>query len=161
MEQKIIDELDLSEYIIAKFRNPKNREVNFYVAYYESQLAGEAIHSPESCLPASGWNSIQEGTTGILIDDTKTIKINRSFIEKGGDRELVYFWFPQRGRILTNIYQIKLYGFWDALTKRRTDGALVRLITTVYTDEEIKDADIRLQRFAKEIVPVLNQFLPN
>ena len=50
---------------------------------------------------------------------------------------MVYYWFPQRGRILTNAYELKLYAFWDALTRQRTDGALVRLITPVYEGEKL------------------------
>jgi hypothetical protein len=50
--------------------------------------------------------------------------------------------------------------FRDALTRQRTDGALVRLITPVYPNETLDDADRRLAAFTKEIVPVLNEFLP-
>ena len=36
----------------------------------------------------------------------------------------------------------------------------VRLITPVHAGEEVAEADKRLIAFAKEIVPVLNEFLP-
>jgi EpsI family protein len=62
--------------------------------------------------------------------------------------------------VLTNAYQLKIFNFWDALTKQRTDGALVRVITPVYENEKLEDAEVRLQEFTREIVPVLNQFLP-
>ena len=81
-------------------------------------------------------------------------------MEKSGNRNLVYFWFNQRGRILTNPYQMKIYNFWDALTRQRTDGALVRLITPVYPDEKPEYADARLQEFTRHIVPVLDGFIP-
>jgi EpsI family protein len=55
---------------------------------------------------------------------------------------------------------MKWYNFWDALTRQRTDGALVRLITPVYAGEEAADADKRLAAFTTAIVPVLNEFLP-
>jgi EpsI family protein len=66
-----------------------------------------------------------------------------------------------RGRILTNAYELKLYTFWDALTRQRTDGALVRLITPVAENENVAEADKRLVAFTQQIVPVLNEFLPN
>jgi EpsI family protein len=81
-------------------------------------------------------------------------------IEKGAYKQLSYFWFPMRGRVLTNIWQMKWFTFWDALTRQRTDGALVRLITPVYPNESVEDADKRLVAFTREIVPVLNEFLP-
>ena len=42
----------------------------------------------------------------------------------------------------------------------RADGALVRLVTPVYKDEEVADADKRLTAFTRAIVPVLKEFLP-
>ena len=70
------------------------------------------------------------------------------------------YWFPQRGRILTNAYQLKIFAFWDALTKQRTDGALVRVITPVYEFEELADAEQRLQAFTRDIMPVLDKYIP-
>ena len=35
-------------------------------------------------------------------------------MEKGAYKQLSYFWFPQRDRILTNAWELKLYNFWDA-----------------------------------------------
>ena len=52
------------------------------------------------------------------------MRVNKAFIEKGAYKQLSYFWFPMRGRVLTNIWQMKWYTFWDALTRQRTDGAL-------------------------------------
>ena len=86
--------------------------------------------------------------------------MTRAFMEKSGYRQLSYFWFPARGRILTNAYEMKLYTFWDSLTRQRTDGALVRVITPVLQGEQVEDAERRLQEFTKQIVPVLEEFIP-
>ncbi len=89
-----------------------------------------------------------------------SMPVNRAFMAKGDVRQLSYYWFPQRDRILTNAYQLKLYNFWDALTRQRTDGALVRLITPVYSNEDVGQADARLIAFTRAIVPALSEFLP-
>jgi EpsI family protein len=79
------------------------------------------------------------------------MRVRRALMEKNGVRQLAYYWFPQRGRILTNMFQLKAYAFWDALTRRRTDGALVRLITPVYETERFSDAgETRLQTFTRD-----------
>ena len=37
------------------------------------------------------------------------------YLRKKGDyKQLSYYWFPQRGRILINAYQLKIFAFWDA-----------------------------------------------
>jgi EpsI family protein len=81
-------------------------------------------------------------------------------MEKGSQKQLSYFWFPQRDRVVTNAWELKLYNFWDALTRQRTDGALVRLITPVYPNETAAQAENRLTDFTRLILPVLNDYLP-
>ena len=162
MEQKFVDSLDLSDYVIIDYKNGDGRHVNFYIAYYESQRKGESIHSPATCLPGSGWIFKQAGTKNIPMsyDGSSFMPVNRAFMQKSGYRQLSYYWFPQRGRILTNAYQLKLYVFWDALTRQRTDGALVRVITLVHELEDLNRAEARLRNFVREIVPVLSEFIP-
>ncbi|MDL1982904.1 MAG: VPLPA-CTERM-specific exosortase XrtD [Deltaproteobacteria bacterium] len=163
MEQKFIDALDLSDYAIIEYQNSTGKSVNFYVAYYESQRKGESIHSPATCLPGGGWIFKQAGAVGIPLpaNDGGFMKVNRAFMQKSGYKQLSYYWFPQRGRILTNAYQLKIFAFWDALTRQRTDGAMVRVITSVHVLEDLEEAEKRLQGFTREIVPVLGEFLPD
>ena len=162
MDQAFIGALDLSDYVIIDYQNSHGRQVNFYVAYYESQSKGESIHSPTTCLPGSGWTFKQSGTVTIPLSsaDEGSMVVKRAFMQKEGHKQLSYYWFPQRGRILTNAYQLKLFAFWDSITKQRTDGALVRLITSVYQSEKVEEAEARLQAFARDIVPVLDEYLP-
>jgi len=162
MEQKFIDALDLSDYVMMDYKDKQGKIVNFYVAYYESQRKGESIHSPETCLPGSGWIFRQSGSISLpfSVDGNNMMKVNRAFMQKSGSKQLVYYWFPQRGRILTNAYQLKIYAFWDALTRQRTDGALVRVMTPVGEIEGLEAAEKRLQGFVREMLPVLLEFLP-
>ena len=162
MEQKFVDELDLSDYGIIEYQNKAGKRVNFYVAYYESQRKGESIHSPATCLPGGGWIFKKSGKSVIPLskESNRSMSVNRAFMQKSGYKQLSYYWFPQRGRILTNAYQLKVYAFWDALTKHRTDGALVRVMTPVYEFEKLEDAEARLQKFTRDIVPVLDEFVP-
>ena len=126
-----------------------------------SQRKGKSIHSPETCLPGSGWVFRQAGRAQVsLAESSRSITVNRAIMEKSGFRQLSYFWFPARGRILTNAWEMKLYTFWDALTRQRTDGALVRVITPVLQGEQVEEAEARLQGFTREIVPVLDEFIP-
>jgi EpsI family protein len=161
MDAKFIKELDLNDYVIVDFVNG-GQAINFYTAYYESQRKGESIHSPETCLPGSGWEFKKTGTVALPLKarNGEPMRVNRAFMIQGDAKQLSYFWFPQRDRVLTNAWELKLYNFWDALTRQRTDGALVRLITPVYPGEEVDQAEARLTAFTQAIVPVLNGYLP-
>ncbi|MGE5248413.1 MAG: VPLPA-CTERM-specific exosortase XrtD, partial [Verrucomicrobiota bacterium] len=163
LDPLFLDALKLSDYALVDYRDPLGRAVNLYVAYNDSQSKGRSSHSPDSCLPGSGWIFERTGTVDLPVGDARgtSIRIIRAFISRDGSMHLTYYWFPQRGRILTNMFQLKAYAFWDGLTKHRTDGALVRLITPVYPGERPQDAEARLSGFARKIVPVLDSFLPS
>ena len=163
MGQHLIDALDFSDYALIDYKNPDGKLIDFYVAYYESQRKGESIHSPTTCLTGGGWTFKTRGERTILLgkDDGKgSLKVTRALIEQTGLRQIAYYWFPMRGRDLTNAYQMKIYNFWDALTRHRTDGALVRIITPLAPDESPADGDRRLEGFLKQLIPILNQYLP-
>ena len=163
IEQEIIDTLDLTDYFVRNYRGSDKKIINAYSAYYESQKKGASIHSPETCLPGSGWGFEEAGSAQIPLPNSShvTVEVNRAIMTKGDSRQLSYYWFPQRDRILTNAYQLKWYNFWDALTRQRTDGALVRLITPIYPGEGIEEADARLTVFMGDFLPVYDQFLPH
>ncbi|MEA2108936.1 MAG: VPLPA-CTERM-specific exosortase XrtD [Pseudomonadota bacterium] len=162
METRFIDTLDLSDYAIVDYRDQRGRAINLYVAYYESQRKGESIHSPATCLPGSGWDFRKAGTARVAVPgyDGGFTQVNRALMQKTGFKQLTYYWFPQRGRILTNAYQLKIFAFWDALTKQRTDGALVRLISPIAAGETVTDADARLQKFMGLLLPALDEYIP-
>jgi len=160
MEQQFIQALHLSDYIMINYLNQRGQCINFYVAYYESQRKGEGTHSPETCLPGSGWEFKQSGIVTVDTGRGQEARVNKAIMAKGDTRQLVYFWFPQRGRILTSLYQVKLYAFWDALISQRTDGALVRIITPLSEGEDAEEAEERLISFVRLITPVLEQYLP-
>jgi EpsI family protein len=90
---------------------------------------------------------------GYSASAPRTIRVKRAFMEKDGARQVAYYWFPSGGASSRTCTALKAYAFWDALTKQRTDGALVRLITPVYESERPEDAEARLQRFARRFVP--------
>ncbi len=91
----------------------------------------------------------------------RPLRVNRTLIELGNDRQLVYYWFQQRGRILTNEFAVKWYIFWDALTRHRTDGAMVRLIVPLPPGGGEAAADERLTDLAAQVARELPRFAPD
>jgi exosortase D (VPLPA-CTERM-specific) len=163
LAQFYLDELRLTDYVISDFVQPETHSrVNFYSAYYQTQRKGVGVHSPRSCIPGAGWQItlFEQREFPDLNIDGETLQVDRAIIEKAGSKQLVYFWFQQRGRIMTNEFVEKWYIFYDSMMLNRTDGALVRLVTDINPNEDIAEADKRLQSFAKVVLPVLPKYLP-
>jgi len=163
LEGIYIDQLKLDDYLLADYADGEGHQVNLYISYYNSQRKGEAVHSPRACLPGGGWQ-MREFDQRILssaLIDGQPLRVNHTLIELGNQRELVYYWFEQRGRIITNEFAVKWYLFWDAVTRHRTDGALVRLVAPVPAGSDPGAADRELTEFASRLVPDLPRFIPN
>jgi exosortase D (VPLPA-CTERM-specific) len=163
MDGIYLAQLKLDDYLLADYVNDNGRAVNLYMSYYSSQRKGDAVHSPRACLPGGGWqlrDFDQRQISNVRIGG-HPLRVNRTLIELGNQRELVYYWFQQRGRIVTNEFAVKWYLFWDALTRHRTDGAMVRIITAVPVGADVSEADRQLTEFASHIAPDLTRYVPN
>ncbi|MGB5325939.1 MAG: VPLPA-CTERM-specific exosortase XrtD [Pseudomonadales bacterium] len=164
LEQNVLDTLKLTDYFMGDYaRSNGEPAVNFYVAWYEEQRKGASIHSPKSCLPGGGWE-IQRHEIVPVADvefEREHLMVNRVVMQMAEHKQLVYYWFQGRGRNITNEYLAKWYIFWDSLTRSRTDGALVRLVTYIPEGSDIELADRRMQDFLVHYQEKLPRFVPN
>jgi exosortase D (VPLPA-CTERM-specific) len=152
--------LGLSDYVLTDFAKPGRPPVNFYVAYYNSQRAGLSPHSPSVCIPGNGWQITEFERINIRNNDT-SLPINRAIIiRNASERQLVYYWYEERGVALASEYWSKVLLLKDAILENRTDGALVRLTTPILAGENESKADERLQEFARKVTPILANYLP-
>ncbi len=161
MEGEFIDALKFTDYLLANFGRSGNAPVNFYVSYYDSQRKGESAHSPRVCLPGGGWviDRFERQDVSRAAPGGRALQVNRAVMSFGSEKQLVYYWFQQRGRIITNEYLVKWFLFWDSLTRNRSDGAMVRLITPVGAGGEAQ-ADANLQDFVRTVQQQLPRYLP-
>jgi exosortase D (VPLPA-CTERM-specific) len=163
LEPIYVEELMLDDYYLADLTRGSEPPINFYIAWYDTQRAGRSAHSPAACLPAGGWQieSLTQRSLPGIHAGRDALRVNRALIRLGNQRQLVYYWFQQRGRVITNEYQVKWYLFWDALIRNRTDGALVRLVVPVAPDEPDAAADRQLTQFAAAAASTLTPYLPD
>lgn len=159
MQQQYIDVLQFDDYFMANYSSDTNNSINLYIAYYESQRKGASIHSPRSCIPGGGWQIVSHQASTVSMSDVNT-PVNKLVIQKGSHKQLVYYWFDQRGRKLTNEYIVKWYLFWDALTMNRTDGALVRVTSYVKPGQDMNEVESDLKEFINNIALHTEPYIP-
>ena len=163
LEKQYIDALRFDDYVLADYRFGDGQTVNLYVAYYRSQRKGQSAHSPQSCLPGGGWeiSSFKRMALPESSGMVRPLHVNRALIQKDSQKQIVLYWFKQRDRILSNEYLVKFYLFWDALSRGRTDGALVRIASLVGPGETEDIVDQRLLQFVATIDPELARYVPD
>ena len=164
LEDNVLATLKLTDYFQANYNNAKTPAmVNLYIAYYDEQTKGAAIHSPRSCIPGGGWEFEglkQVEVAGVNHVSGAPLVVNRVTIGLGDNKQLLYYWFEGRNRNITNEYLAKWYNFWDALTISRTDGALVRVIIPYQQEQGEEWAEQQLTDFVQDFYPLLDSYIP-
>ncbi len=163
LEPEVAQVLGADDYINATYQAAGEAGyVNFFTAYYDKQTEGSGIHSPEVCLPVGGWEVFSIDPYEVDMPGTTygQFTLNRAVIQKGLSKQIVYYWFEQRGQRMTNDYLAKASVVYDSLTRGRTDGALVRFVTPIESGETEEQADARMQRFMAVALERLPRFVP-
>lgn len=150
--------LRTSDYTMREYVAPNGRVANIYVGYYASQKTGATYHSPLNCLPGAGWVMEDPRIVEIPLPDGKSFRANSYLIRNGVYNEVMIYWYQGRGRFEASEYTDKVNTVWDSISRGRTDGALVRVMTSVGTDEAAGSA--AAVELASELAANLPQFLP-
>jgi len=160
-DDQVYKVLGVDDSFYADYRNAKGEYINLYIGFYQSQREGDMIHSPKNCMPGGGWNIIESKVVPVQLkaEASKKINVIKLVLQNGPNKQISYYWFQSRGRIISSEYLQKIYLVWDAITKNRTDDCFVRLITPVVASEE--EATRSLEKFIQDIFPVLNEYIPS
>jgi len=128
--------LRADEYLSRNYES-NGRVVSFYAGYYASQRTGATYHSPLNCLPGSGW--VMSDGARITITPAAgrpSFEANRYIIQNGNNQALMLYWYEGRGRPLASEYWGKIYTVIDSVRRRRSDGAMVRIMVPIGSSKE-------------------------
>ena len=162
LDQQTLDILGPGEFLVRDYENASQPQpwINLYIAYFPTQKAGDTIHSPNHCLPGSGWVPISRELVQITRPDGSSFPANRYVGSKSGERQLAIYWFQAHGRVVANEYWAKYYLISDSVRLNRSDGALVRLMTPMLNGESPDAAEARMMKLGSQLLPRLDSYIP-
>ncbi|MDX6403304.1 MAG: hypothetical protein QOH70_759 [Blastocatellia bacterium] len=132
---------------------------SLYVGYYATQRNGATYHSPLNCLPGSGWVMSDPARITITPTGGAPFEANRFVIANGRDRALMIYWYQGRGRAVASEYWGKIYTVLDSVRRRRSDGAMVRVMVPLGNSQE--EAQKTAVEMAAQAATQLTEFVPN
>ncbi len=135
--------------------------IGLFIGYFPTQRTGQAIHSPQHCLPGAGWVFETSGVTDLKGDNGHKIQVGEYVISDGTVKAEVLYWYRSHGRSIADDYKAKMYTLLDSIRYSRTDAALVRIVTPIVPNESREQAHRRAVAFAEQMNPLLPAFIPN
>jgi EpsI family protein len=99
------------------------------------------------------------GKMTITPTGAPSFEANRYVIQNGNQRALIIYWYQGRGNAVASEYLAKIYTVLDSVRRRRSDGALVRVMTPFGNSPA--DAEKSAIELASEAARELPAFVPN
>jgi EpsI family protein len=165
LSEDVLDQLGVDDYITRSYAR-QSELVGLYIGFHASQRQGDTIHSPLNCLPGAGWVPVQQGRVAVTVRSApdgpeRAVEINRFVIQKGLDRQIVFYWYQSRDRVVASEYWGKVYTVVDAIRHNRTDAALVRVTVPLGSSDTAREpADAAGLQFVQALFPLLSRHLP-
>ena len=161
LESEILAQLWADDYVTAVFHHPQGNTLNMLISYYGHQAIGHTAHAPTSCLLGGGWLLESKGPLEPDVSSGRNFPIQQMVLTMNGQRILSNFWFEQRGRTITSEYLNKWYLIVDAMTKQRSDGALIRVEMLIKPNQSLAEAQDMLDAFLVELKALLPHYVPS
>ena len=141
--------------LVRAYRNSAGDQVELYVGYYRRQEQGKELAGEASDALGAVASKFP------LETESGTVVLNEVVRETGGNRRGLLYWYEVNGRIVPDIYRVKGYTVWDALTRGRTNGAVVMIAWQASAGPLAAAQRERALAFTRALIPVLRRRLPS
>ena len=159
LDLEIVNLLKVNDYVMRRYTDRDGRTLWLYIGYWATQRKGAQIHSPRNCLPGGGWEPIEASRLVVPLPGGHTpIEVNRYLIQKDRDQQVVLYWYQSHGRAVAGELAAKVEMVRSAITRNRTDGALVRVSAPVTGG--VAETTDSLVRYVQALYPILGEYLP-
>jgi EpsI family protein len=155
LEEKVYEILETRNLLLREYKKGGEPAIVLYIIYSDKNR--KASHPPEVCLTGSGVEIVKKITGEIPLSGLP-LKINYLVAEKGGPRELMFYWFKSGKTFTPNYLNQQLRIMLNQIQGKSSGGAMIRISTTITKDE--KEAEERLNNFIREIMPVIVKVIP-
>jgi EpsI family protein len=159
LDAEMLDQLRPTDYVIRRYVDSEGRDLWLFVAYWDSQRKGGQIHSPKNCLPGGGWEPLEASRHEIpLSGERPPLEVNYYLLQKGSDRQVVFYWFQSHGVPVASELRAKIELVRGSIMRNRSDGAIIRVSSPVVGT--LGESSGRLVKYVQAMYPMLEQALP-
>jgi exosortase D (VPLPA-CTERM-specific) len=162
IEPDIIDKSGAEEAFSGLYSTAGTIPVSLYMGYRRSAFLENEnfFHSPTVCLPASGWKVLKEWKHTIGdVPAFKNLEVSVMLVQIYSEKRLVYYWFQTKDKASHDKNINRFHLAMHALKKDNTHDLFIRPITPIGPQEQIADAQKRMDGFVRCMMETLLSFL--
>ncbi|HHL40097.1 MAG TPA: EpsI family protein [Deltaproteobacteria bacterium] len=133
--------------LLRTYRDRAGRETDLYIGYFASMRQGGEL---------AGYlaTKMHRGVEETEVDaEGGSVKVNRAVLRAGGGSFLVHFWYHLNGRVVTDLYGVKLLTIYNALVNGRSNGAVV-VVSTRLGGDDTTAVEEGQRRFVETVLAV-------
>lgn len=159
MDTKIVEALELDDYISQNFSNGNNT-ISLYIGYYLTTQKVGAAHSPLVCFPGQGWvlSDIKKGNIKLNPGRGESISYSVMTAERGLQKELIIYWFQSYNTTNPDTLSQKISSLYHKIRHHREDNAFVRISTPVQ-DKPLAECRETILDFIRSFYPVFLNYI--
>src|SRR5579862_2004542 len=109
LDKAVVGAIHADDLVSRIYAHTGGQEAALFIAWFQTQRAGaRQPHSPQVCLPASGWTPLASGEM-TLDTAAGTIPVNRYVVTNQVDRAVVLYWYQTPHRAIAGEWAAKLW----------------------------------------------------
>jgi EpsI family protein len=148
--------LGADQYVHRYYSAPDGPSIEMDIAYYAQPHVGGTAHSPLNCLPGNGWTMSEPHLREVETPRGRST-VKEIIVSRGDSRWAMTYWFQGRQRIEADEFAARWNLFTDALRRRPSDTAMVRVMTPL-TGSDAAGHDV-LAAFSSRLIPEVDRAL--
>ena len=135
------------------YRNDEGRTIQLYVAYLRAQRQGKEVVDYRTARLHEDAEAV-----GIEVAPARFISINRGHLRDRQRNQRIFFWYEVDGRVIADRFQSKLASVWQAMSRGRTNAALV-VVAPDATGPDRGGIETAEEAFIRDVVAALQGHL--
>jgi EpsI family protein len=155
MDDRTYEILETKDAIMREYVNQDGDGVLLALVF--SMNNRKVAHPPEVCFVGSGWERTVRDEKIVTIGN-REIKVNSLTLQKKSDKQVVLYLYKSGNKLTSNYYSQQLNIILNGMLHKDTSSALIRISSITNSNDD--KALALTEKFAGEIIPVLEKLLP-
>jgi EpsI family protein len=153
-----IDKYDSADDWIFRAYKRRDEDISIFVfvGYWKNQNENKLIVSPRYVSGAQSF--IKKKTITNRLNDT--FVLNEFLTDNKQQKELIYYCFFMDGKVIPDDYKFRFLRMINSLFYRKNNAALLRVSVPITSDFPVEAAELYIEDFLKEFMPIVKEYLP-